>query len=59
MEKTWDDFYKSGKVTDYLRYRNAISDTAEEQRYQEEQRNNGADSCAYRDGTDGHAGGRL
>lgn len=26
MEKTWDDFWTTGKVTDYLAYRNASDD---------------------------------
>lgn len=26
MEKSWDDFWASGKVTDYLSYRNAVVD---------------------------------
>ena len=55
MEKTWDDFYKSGKVTDYLRYRNAITDPEEKERYQEEQSYNVADSSVDRDGADSHA----
>lgn len=55
MEKTWDDFYKSGKVTDYLRYRNVIDGPEEKERYQEERSYNGADGCVDRDGADGHA----
>lgn len=57
MEKTWDDFYKSGKVTDYLRYRNVITDPEEKERYQEEQSYNVADGCVDRDGADSHARG--
>lgn len=26
MEKTWDDFWTTGKVTDYLAYRNVSDD---------------------------------
>ena len=29
MEKTWEEFYKSGKVTDYLEYRNSIKNENE------------------------------
>ncbi|MCH5333555.1 MAG: hypothetical protein J1D89_06320 [Agathobacter sp.] len=32
MEKSWDDFWASGKVTDYLRYRNAVADREETNR---------------------------
>ena len=27
MEKTWETFWKTGKVTDYLTYCNIVSDT--------------------------------
>ena len=27
MEKTWETFWKTGKVTDYLTYCNVVSDT--------------------------------
>ncbi len=32
MEKSWDDFWASGKVTDYLSYRNALADREETNR---------------------------
>lgn len=32
MEKTWDDFWISGKVTDYLAYRNAVDDGCSQQK---------------------------
>ena len=28
MEKTWEDFWSSGKITDYLSYRNGVVDGA-------------------------------
>lgn len=34
MEKTWDDFWASGKVTDYLTYRDAVADRQEASREQ-------------------------
>lgn len=39
MEKTWETFWTSGKVTDYLTYRNSVSDG--EQRNEERNRNQG------------------
>ena len=45
MEKTWEDFWSSGKITDYLSYRNGVVD--------------GAGSGAYRDGVKCHADWRL
>lgn len=38
MEKTWDDFWASGKVTDYLTYRNSVSD---QESVRKEQKGNG------------------
>ena len=29
MEKTWETFWTTGKVTDYLTYRNEVTDVAE------------------------------
>ena len=49
MEKTWEDFWSSGKITDYLSYRNGFAGEAGEQKEQEEQEANGAGSGAYRD----------
>ena len=28
MEKTWETFWTTGKVTDYLTYRNEVTDAA-------------------------------
>lgn len=55
MEKTWEDFWTSGKVTDYLSYRNSI---AQEQKEQKEQDIHGTGSGVYRDGVKCHAGWR-
>lgn len=52
MEKTWEDFWSSGKVTDYLSYRNSVSDEMKEQK---EQREHGTGTGAYRDGVKCHA----
>lgn len=59
MEKTWEDFWSSGKITDYLSYRNALEDVAERQKEQKEQETDGTGSGAYRDGAECHAGWRL
>lgn len=56
MEKTWEDFWSSGKVTDYLSYRNSASSDMKEQREQDE---NGTGTGAYRDGVKCHADWRL
>lgn len=55
MEKTWDDFLKSGKVTDYLRYRNEV----DSEKDKKERIYNGTDSYIDRDGADSHADRRL
>lgn len=51
MEKTWDDFYKSGKVTDYLKYRSE----AESEKENKERIYNGTDSCINGNGIDDNA----
>ena len=52
MEKTLDDFYKSGKVTDYLAYRGVSENTISEEKEQEE---DGTVSCGDGNGTYIHA----
>ena len=32
MEKTWDEFWATGKVTDYLAYRDVVSDSRKNRR---------------------------
>ena len=43
MEKTWENFWTSGRVTDYLAYRNLFSDeeSCHQSRVQEIQKDNG------------------
>lgn len=52
MEKTWEEFIKTGKVTDYLEYRNSVKDDMEKTK---EHLSDGAGSCFDRHGFDGHA----
>ena len=52
MEKTWDDFWKTGKVTDYLAYRNVSDDGY---RAQKEPTEHGTSNQCYGDGFDSHA----
>ncbi|MCM1105627.1 MAG: hypothetical protein NC355_01660 [Blautia sp.] len=52
MEKTWDDFWASGKVTDYLTYRDAVADREKAGR---EQKDNGSGGASDGDGTFRHA----
>ena len=43
MEKTWENFWTSGKVTDYLVYRNLVADdvNSDRSRGQEKYKDNG------------------
>ena len=46
MEKTWETFWTTGKVTDYLTYRNEVTDVAESvggHGQKEQQKNNDSD----------------
>lgn len=52
MEKTWEEFYQSGKVTDYLKYRNSIESDSKKAK---EQTSDGRDGCTDRHGFDSHA----
>lgn len=54
MEKTWENFWKTGKITDYLDYRNQSSEslTSKEQK---EQTGYGTVRNTYRDGADSNA----
>ena len=56
MEKTWEDFWSSGKIKDYLSYRNGFTGEAG---LQKEQEKDGTGSGAYRDGIKCHADWRL
>ena len=50
MEKTWENFWTSGRVSDYLAYRNETSDRPEtgQNAGQEKQKDNG--TACDRDG---------
>jgi hypothetical protein len=57
MEKTWERFWQTGKVTDYLAY--CGTGTAGTQMEQKEQKTYGTAGGIDRDGLKCHAGGRL
>ncbi|MDD6482410.1 MAG: hypothetical protein PUF65_09150 [Lachnospiraceae bacterium] len=57
MEKTWETFWQSGKVSDYLTYRDGMKDTmcdSNNQR-QEKRRDNGTVRNCDGNGFDSHA----
>ncbi len=54
MEKAWDDFWVSGKVTDYLAYKNAVPDEGKTVK-KEEQRRDGTAGNRDWNGFDSHA----
>lgn len=54
MEKTWDEFWATGKVTDYLAYRNVVSDSYK-RRDKETGEDNGTGSGRDGYGFDCHA----
>lgn len=47
MEKTWDEFWATGKVTDYLAYRNVAAECGQRQKKE----------TGGRDGTGGYRDG--
>lgn len=47
MEKSWENFWTTGKVEDYLSYRNGVTE--------KDERDNGTVSSCYRDGAFDHA----
>ena len=51
-EKTWDDFWASGRIDDYLSYRNSIGSSRE---HIKEQERDGTVSSSDRDGVKRHA----
>lgn len=55
MEKTWEDFWMTGKVTDYLAYRGFASTGRESQKEQKEQMSYGTVGSTDRDGFNGNA----
>ena len=56
MEKTWEDFWTTGKVTDYLAYRGCTDAVYEPQKEQKEQMAYGTAGGVDRDGFNSHAG---
>ncbi len=55
MEKTWEDFWMTGKVTDYLAYRGCLPAAGEGIREQKEQRPYGTAGGTDRNGFNGNA----
>ncbi len=55
MEKTWEDFYRTGKVTDYLSYRNSVKEESAKEQGETDVRGSSDD----RHGAKGHAHWRL
>lgn len=51
-EKNWDSFWLSGRIDDYLHYRNSIGSEEEQKK---ERRGDGTVSDCDRDGTNNHA----
>ena len=51
-EKNWDNFWLSGRIDDYLHYRNSVESGEE---HKEERRDHGTVSGSDRDGTNNHA----
>ena len=52
MEKSWENFWTTGKVEDYLTYRNRVD---EEDKKKEEDRVNGTVGGRDRNGSEYHA----
>lgn len=52
IEKNWESFWLSGKVDDYLSYRNSMGD---EEKYKKELGEHGTVSNSDRDGVNYHA----
>ncbi len=52
MEKTWENFWLTGKVTDYLEYRNKAEAVLQQK---EEKNTDGTSSFVDRYGTEGNA----
>ena len=51
-EKNWDNFWLSGRIDDYLHYRNSVESGEE---HKKERRDHGTVSDSDRDGTNNHA----
>ena len=59
MEEAWRDFLVSGRVTDYLRYRNAVDVQESSNILAGEEQPDGKQSCGDRDGLTGNADWRI
>lgn len=61
MEEAWDTFLVSGKITDYLRYKNAEAARMQEDsaRNLEKEWPDGTKYCGDRNGFKCNAGGRI
>ena len=51
-EKNWENFWLSGKIDDYLNYRNSVERS---DKYKEDGKVHGTVSSSDRDGANGHA----
>lgn len=52
MEESWGSFWQSGRIEDYLNYRNCVGNGEEQKK---ECREDGRAGCSDRDGADRHA----
>lgn len=61
MDEAWMDFMVSGKVTDYLRFKNAESERMEQRSsaYRQEERPDGTEYRSDRNGLTGNANWRV
>lgn len=55
MEKTWENFWTSGKIEDYLSYKNSVAEKQTQENKQEEKDKNGTVSSSDRNGAFHHA----
>lgn len=55
MEKTWEEFFATGKVTDYLAYRNEMEGNRNRPKEKEETEAYGTISCTDGNGAEFHA----
>ena len=55
-KENWNNFWLSGRVEDYLQYRNSIGSSDKQK---EDEKDHGTVSGSNRDGTNGHADFRI
>ena len=55
MEKTWENFWTSGKVEDYLSYRNHLEEETKARKGERESKEDGTVGSSDGDGTFHHA----